>query len=58
MANINDKENKEYLDKTVRPILEKLIPDILLDRPKELYSYMKKWLERNESCFLLNEIYI
>lgn len=50
MSNANsDKENKEYLDRTFRPILEKMIPDLLFDKPKDLLSYLRKWLDSNES---------
>ena len=46
---MSDKENKEYLDKNIKPVLEKLIPDLLIDKPKELLSYIRKWLDSNES---------
>ena len=46
---MNDKENKDYLDKNIRPVLEKLLPDILIDKPKDLFSYIKKWLDNNIS---------
>ena len=52
MALVKEKENKEYLDKNIRPILERLIPELLADKPKELHSYLKKWLDNNESFTL------
>lgn len=48
----SEKENKEYLDISVRPILEKLIPDLLFDKPKDLFGYVKKWLDSNESFLI------
>lgn len=50
-SNASDKENKEYLDGTFRPILEKLIPDLLFEKPKELLPFLRKWLDLNESFY-------
>lgn len=42
-----DKENRDYINKRLNPILEKIILDILISKPPNVVEFMVKWLKDN-----------
>ena len=45
METEHDLQNKKYINTKVHPIFEKLIMDLLLEKPDNVVEYMKKWLD-------------
>eukprot|EP00825_Cyclidium_porcatum_P049133 TRINITY_DN841_c0_g2_i2.p1 TRINITY_DN841_c0_g2~~TRINITY_DN841_c0_g2_i2.p1 ORF type:complete len:375 (+),score=79.28 TRINITY_DN841_c0_g2_i2:148-1272(+) len=41
----SDKEGKEYLNKKVNPILEKLVVELVTKRPQQVVNFMITWLQ-------------
>lgn len=43
----SSKNNKEYIQTKINPILEKLVVDALLQKPANVIDFMIKWLQDN-----------
>lgn len=43
----SSKNNKEYIQAKINPILEKLVVDALLQKPENVIDFMIKWLQDN-----------
>lgn len=42
-----EKNNRNFIHSRVNPILEKMVVDILLQRPEKIVTFMIKWLQEN-----------
>jgi len=42
---MEEEANRKYLDEHVKPILDRLIVDIIIKKPKNALEFMKEWLE-------------
>jgi len=45
MSSSKEKINREYLANKVNPLLEKLVVDLLINKPDNSLAYMKQWLD-------------
>jgi hypothetical protein len=43
----SSKQNKEYIQAKINPILERLVVDALLQKPDNVVDFMIKWLQDN-----------
>ena len=42
-----ERNNRNYIHSRINPILEKMVVDILLQRPEKMVPFMIKWLQDN-----------
>ena len=42
---MDEKENRNYINTKIHPIFERLVIDLLLNKPEEPIDYMLDWLK-------------
>ena len=55
MQKESNKENQKYIQDKVHPIFEKLLIDLLVSKPENVYDFMRKWIDKNEEKSSVSE---
>lgn len=42
---MDEKENRNYINSKIHPIFERLVIDLLLNKPDDPVEYMQEWLK-------------
>lgn len=53
---MDEKENRNYINSKIHPIFERLVIDLLLNKPDDPVDYMLEWLKDKGQQFRANVI--
>lgn len=51
---MDEKENRNYINSKIHPIFERLVIDLLLNKPDDPVEYMQEWLKDKGQQFRAN----